>query len=83
MIKYIVRILTYIIYVIYKFRDRWVVIVLVFQILVSLKNFQNKKLEGKSPMLFARTVTKLKAYVRQKEKPTNTMSFERWGVTRD
>lgn len=32
----------------------------------KFKTFQNKKLEGKSPMLFARTVTKLKAYVRQK-----------------
>lgn len=41
----------------------------------KFKIFQNKKLEGKSPMLFASTVTKLKAYVRQKRKAYKYREF--------
>ena len=41
----------------------------------KFKIFQNKKLEGKSPMLFARTVTKLKAYVRQERKAYKYREF--------
>ena len=41
----------------------------------KFKIFQNKKLEGKSPMLFPRTVTKLKAYARQKREAYKYREF--------
>lgn len=47
----------------------------------KFKIFQNKKLEGKSPMLFAKTVTKLKAYVRQKREAYKCREFSKLGMS--